>query len=309
MTSMVSNKLQSDNGYSAMWLFRISRNTCIDYTRRFIKESFVQHGSTCTVSTAIDSTTEEVVAIKKAKLSSFFLVARECAIVQSLGSHPHIAKVHEGFVDYLHQRAGLVMEYCNGVDLIDIVGSTENGLPISDFIKYASQLASALTHIHSRGICHRDIKADNVCTVVDNGACKIVDFGAACHVSEPITVLSSGTLEYLAPELVAPIEIYNSRLNVLNLKYDLTKCDVFALGVTFFSMITAKFPFKCASMRDPRFFTFVTQQQLGKRKTWETIPGPLKVLLISMCHVDPNQRWNMEKVEKYLQFLALVFEV
>eukprot|EP01134_Creolimax_fragrantissima_P000351 CFRG0351T1 len=226
---------------------------------------------------------------------------REFDIVQSLGSHPHIARIHEKFVDFPNRRVCLVMECCDGGDLVDILARADLGLSMPTFLCFALQLTDGLRFVHSKGVAHRDIKGDNICTSKIDGTIKIVDFGEAQHISEPVTYLRKGTLPYLAPELVAEIELNSSIYNVANQEFDLLKADVFSLGITFFSMVTSELPFNVASMSDSRFRAFKHTCQLGSTSTWKTIPPELKMLLVGMCHVDPTHRWSMGKVDNYLK--------
>eukprot|EP01134_Creolimax_fragrantissima_P000350 CFRG0350T1 len=277
------------------------QNKTRDCAKRFIKDTPLQTGSTCKVSKAIDLTTNEYVVLKKGILANKKKLEREYMILKYLGAHPNIAKIHEKFIDLPNKQVCLVMECYDGGDLVDILANEECGLAKRKFLNYARQLADGLAYIHSRGIAHRDLKGDNVCTSREDGTIKIVDFGEAQHISEPITCLRRGTLHYLAPELVAAIESSSSTQVVGHQEYDLLKCDIYSLGITFYSMITSQLPFEVASVNDERFNTFVNTCSMGPCATWLRIPPELKILLVGMCHFKPNLRWNIQMVCKYLQ--------
>jgi eukaryotic-like serine/threonine-protein kinase len=89
-------------------------------------------------------------------------------------NHPNIITIHD-----IDQAAGtdfIAMEYVSGKTL-DVV-TTRKGMRLSLALKYAVQIADALTKAHSAGIIHRDLKPSNV-MVNDDGIVKILDFGLA----------------------------------------------------------------------------------------------------------------------------------
>ena len=69
----------------------------------------------------------------------------------------------------------LLTEYCSGGSLNDRLArpSTEEMN-----VKWISQTARALAHLHSRGVVHRDLKADNVLLTAAEDV-KLADFGLA----------------------------------------------------------------------------------------------------------------------------------
>src|SRR5262250_2751348 len=105
---------------------------------------------------ARDSRLGRMVAIKILNERSARL-EREARAASAL-NHPNIVTLHDiahdGGVDYL------VMEYVPGEPLDKLI--TRKGLPISDAIPYATQVASALAAAHAANVTHRDLKPANV---------------------------------------------------------------------------------------------------------------------------------------------------
>ena len=63
------------------------------------------------------------------------------------------------------------------------------------------QVVDAVVYLHEKGICHRDIKGENVVLDAD-GNCKLVDFGAAKEGGADTFLMSmQGTPAYMAPEV------------------------------------------------------------------------------------------------------------
>jgi serine/threonine protein kinase len=109
-----------------------------------------------------------------------------------------------------------------------------------------------LSHLHRRGIIHRDIKPENI-LLSANGVPKLSDFGTA-YVQEgetqthsvPICTLSSGTLPYMAPEMLTRSKLHSYQ------------CDYWSLGVTAYELL-----FNCRpSVRNcPKRFIYFSANQ------------------------------------------------
>jgi len=72
----------------------------------------------------------------------------------------------------------LVTEYCPGGELFDYVCKWDV-LPENMAIEFLEQLLSGVEYLHAKGICHRDLKLENI-LLDDNNKVKIADFGMSC---------------------------------------------------------------------------------------------------------------------------------
>jgi serine/threonine protein kinase len=147
-------------------------------------------------------------------------------------NHTNIVTLYDiasdGEVDFL------VMEYVPGRPLNQVL--SQKGLPLTETIEYATQIASALAAAHAKGIVHRDIKPANV-IVTPESLVKILDFGlakvsvaATTPISETPTLLTGdgvalGTLGYMSPEQ-ARGETVDART------------DLFSFGAVLYEMAT-----------------------------------------------------------------------
>ena len=101
---------------------------------------------------------------------------REAEVLASL-NHPNIAQIYG-----VEERA-LVMEFVEGE-------SPKGPLPFDEAWNMAIQIADALEYAHEKGVIHRDLKPANV-KVTPGGAVKLLDFGLAKAMSEPVMSRSS----------------------------------------------------------------------------------------------------------------------
>ncbi|MBN9520605.1 serine/threonine protein kinase, partial [bacterium] len=113
-----------------------------------------------------------------------------------------------------------------------------DGLPYVDAaLTLAVEIADGLAHAHARGILHRDLKPANV-LLSDDGRAMLLDFNLAEDVklrgpAEDAAV--GGTLPYMAPEHVDAFREGHGRSDA--------RCDLYALGVILFELLTGRHPF------------------------------------------------------------------
>ena len=130
----------------------------------------------------------------------------------------------------------IVMEYVDGQDLQ--VRVRENGpLDFETAANFIAQAAEGLEHAHAANLIHRDIKPGNL-LVDPSGVVKLLDLGLALMKDDErasLTLVHNenvlGTADYLAPE---------QALNSHNIDY---RADIYALGCTFYCLLTGHPPF------------------------------------------------------------------
>lgn len=88
-------------------------------------------------------------------------------------------------------------------------------IPVAFIKLYMYQLFRSLAYIHSLGICHRDIKPQNLLLDPDSGILKLCDFGSAKHLvrGEP-NVSYICSRYYRAPELIFGATDYTTNIDV-----------------------------------------------------------------------------------------------
>ncbi len=165
---------------------------------------------------------------------------REARAISAL-EHPSICALYD--VGEANGRAYLVMQYLEGSTLATRLES--GPLPVSQALKIAVEITSALDAAHRHGLVHRDVKPGNI-MLTSTGA-KLLDFGlakqrpavsfntsGATAASAPIPLTAEGmilgTLHYMAPEQLCGEEAD-------------ARSDIYAFGTVLFEMFAGKPPF------------------------------------------------------------------
>ena len=99
-----------------------------------------------------------------------------------------------------------------------------------------ARLAEGLAHAHERGIVHQDLKPANV-LLGDEGQPLLLDFNLAVDTRSPRRSAAplGGTLPYMAPEQIRALQGKAADLD--------GRCDIYALGVILFQLLTGRLPF------------------------------------------------------------------
>ncbi|NIP39363.1 MAG: serine/threonine protein kinase [Candidatus Dadabacteria bacterium] len=182
---------------------------------------------------AIHETLDRVVALKVIHpelLSNADIIKRfyKEAKIQAQMTHPNIVTVF----DFLEVQNSyfLVMEYIEGESIGRII-KKQGPQEINFSLNIFKQILSGISHAHSKGIIHRDIKPNNF--ILTGGEVKITDFGIAHIVSDSAHTVAGtvlGTPKYMSPEQILGEQVDH-------------RSDVYSLGVSFYEILTGKVPF------------------------------------------------------------------
>ncbi|MCA0297055.1 MAG: Stk1 family PASTA domain-containing Ser/Thr kinase [Actinobacteria bacterium] len=143
-------------------------------------------------------------------------------------SHPNVVSVFDQGMDA--GRPYMVMEYVEGSTLRNLI-SREAPMEPQRALDLMIPVTAAVAAAHEAGIIHRDLKPENV-LISTRGQIKVADFGLARAVTAHTATANGmliGTVSYIAPELVTH-------------GHADTRCDVYALGVLLFEMLTGRKP-------------------------------------------------------------------
>lgn len=210
------------------------------------------------------------VAIKVIKLSDMKrdrqLIKREVAIMEKT-QHPSIV-AYIGFFQDL-EYCYIVTELCEGDNLMEKVRK-RGKLPETEGAEIAKSLLSALRYLHGLGICHRDVKPENV-LFTREGYAKLSDFGLARSLVDSRDISLVGTPYYLAPEALAG-------------QYS-AKCDLWSLGVLLYFALIGHLPFQGTDWADQQ-----AKVQSGHISDWGSLTQSGKLFLLKLLQVSPKVR-------------------
>ncbi|CDW91349.1 protein kinase domain containing protein [Stylonychia lemnae] len=201
---------------------------------------------------------------------------REIKILSRL-NHPNIMKLFESIDTLSHVY--LINEYAKGLPLNDYVKSLDpQKLEEVDAQNILRQIFDALAYLHSKNMCHRDIKLENIIIDPETKIIKIIDFGFAVYSTKTLK-LYCGTPTYMAPEIIAKKE------------YKGPPIDIWTSGIAFYIMLCGFFPFYAH-----------TDRELGRKISQGIFHIPKELseqsvkVLQKMLVVDPNQRASAAQI-------------
>lgn len=190
------------------------------------------------------------VALKVVKpgMDSQRVVARFEAERQALAllHHPGIAQVYDAGTTEAG-RPYFVMELVTGIAITDYCDRHE--LTIEERIDLFLQVCEAVQHAHQKGIIHRDIKPSNILILLedDNAAPKIIDFGIAKALTDPLTerTLTTEQGEFVGtPEYMSPEQVRMASEGVD------TRTDIYSLSIVLYRLLTGLLPFDAKTLRE-----------------------------------------------------------
>jgi PAS domain S-box-containing protein len=183
---------------------------------------------------------------------------------------------------HYNDRMTLVLEDPGGAPLDRLLGRP---LDVSPFLRIAIPLAGALRRVHERDLIHKDIKPANILVDAASGGVWLTGFGIASRLPRerqapaPPEVIA-GTLAYMAPE----------QTGRMNRSVD-SRSDLYALGVTFYEMLTGTLPFTAA---DPMEWVHchIARQPAPPNERDAGVPGPLSAIVMKLLAKTGEERYQ-----------------
>ena len=219
--------------------------------------------------------------------------------------HRHVVNVTDFGVDTIagHDVAYLVMEALHGETLEDVLAS-QGSLRLPQVVDIVTQVASALTAAHARGVVHRDLKPANIfltpdarggfhVTLLDFGIAKLRDDTFARHslpsgdtvgdhgasASNPLATQvgeSIGTPAYMSPEQCVGDAVD-------------ARSDLYSLGVLVYQMVSGTLPFRGDTMAllHQHFVAEVPALPSSAQ-----VPASVEAVLRRALNKDPDARFQ-----------------
>ena len=191
-------------------------------------------------------------------------------------SHPNIVSVYDvsrgGDMEYI------VMELIDGITLKQYM-EKRGQLNWRESLHFITQIMRGLSHAHSRGIIHRDIKPQNI-MVLRDGSVKVADFGIACLAdsAQTLTQEALGSVHYISPE-----QARGDR--------PAARSDIYSSGVVLYEMLTGRLPFEGESAVSVAI-QHLSSIPLAPREINPDIPEQLELICMKAMAPDLEHRYQ-----------------
>jgi len=250
-------------------------------------------GARSTIYQAIDESTGQVVALKRAVFESpedlriFEQMSAEYTVSRHL-DHPYLRKCYLLIKKRKFMRVQellMTMEYFDGQSLED-----QERLSLGDVLLVFRMVATALNAMHQKGYVHCDIKPNNI-LFNKSGTIKIIDFGQSCRIGQ-VKKRIQGTPEYIAPEQVRREHLSH-------------RTDIFNLGATMYWALTGRHV-PTLIQRTNQFGIPVSESQEFKapHEIYKKIPEELSMMVAQCVQDKPSDRpANMSELIAQLDVL------
>ena len=249
---------------------------------RYKIKSLLGEGGMATVYLADDLITRKEVAVKIIKedtmknpvnLTRFEREARAAASL----NHQNIVRVIN--IGTFEGRPYMVNELIKGQTLREVL-NVRGKFSVLEACDIMYQLSSAILHAHQHNVIHRDIKPQNV-YITSDSTVKLGDFGIATFQNASRVTRSEvvvGSVHYLAPEI--------SQGNQASVQ-----SDIYALGITFFELLTGKVPFDDESPVTVAL-KHIKDKLPSIRKLNSKVPAYVEKIIYKACEKNPHSRYR-----------------
>ncbi|MGH9676974.1 MAG: serine/threonine protein kinase, partial [Candidatus Acidiferrum sp.] len=207
----------------------------------------------------------------------FYREAKSCALL----NHPNIVRGIAAGQDEETGKHYMVLEFVDGPSAQALL-EAHGPMPVGDAVHLVLDIARGLEHAHSRNVVHRDIKPDNI-LITGSGLAKLSDLGLAKRTDETSHLTSTrqgfGTTAYMPYE------------QAMNAKKADGRSDIYALGATFYHLLTGQVPFPGDNHLD-----VVEKKKIGKYipagELNAAVPRVLDQILSRMLAMEPRDRYQ-----------------
>ncbi|KAI8019232.1 CDPK-related protein kinase [Camellia lanceoleosa] len=220
-----------------------------------------------------------VKVIQKVKMTTAIAiedVRREVKILRALTGHNNLVQFYDAFED--HENVYIVMELCEGGELLDRILSRGGKYTEDDAKVVLIQILNVVSFCHLQGVVHRDLKPENFLFTSkdENSQLKAIDFGLSDFV-KPDERLNDivGSAYYVAPE-------------VLHRSYS-TEADVWSIGVIAYILLCGSRPF-WARTESGIFRAVLKADPSFDEPPWPSLSSEAKDFVKRLLCKDPRKR-------------------
>ena len=182
-----------------------------------------------------------------------------------------------------HGRPIVILEDPLGTPL-DLL--LNGAMDIAQFLRLATRVAAALGHVHSRGLIHKDIKPANILVNATRDHAWLMGLGMASRLpserqSAQPPEFVAGTPAYMAPE----------QTGRMNRSID-SRSDLYALGVTFYEMLTGTLPFAASDPMELVHCHIAKQPTPPSERLKGGIPAAVSAIIMKLLAKTAEERYQ-----------------
>ncbi|CAK66762.1 unnamed protein product (macronuclear) [Paramecium tetraurelia] len=207
-------------------------------------------------------------------------------------SHANIVKAYKMYLDFdngfqSESQAYVILELIKGKEMFEVINEAGH-YSENDAKELFKQLLSAIEYMHRNGICHRDLKPNNILCLSDRKLIKVTDFNVSkfsdsykefgnLQDTEKIEMWTyTGTVAFSAPEIFTG-EGYNQMV------------DMWSAGCILYSMLSGQLPFNADYLND-----LIESIKLAKyefpEEIFQEVSSEAKDLIQQLLQKDPGLR-------------------
>jgi PAS domain S-box-containing protein len=181
-----------------------------------------------------------------------------------------------------NEQSVLVFEDPGGEPLNQLV---DGPMQTTVFLRLAVAIAHAVGQLHKRHLIHKDLKPSNIVVARESDRVWLTGFGIASRLVRERQPLEppefiAGTLAYMAPE----------QTGRMNRSID-SRSDLYALGVTFYEMLTGNLPFTAS---DPMewIHCHIARNPVPPHERVESVPAGVSAIVMKLLAKTPEERYQ-----------------
>jgi len=193
--------------------------------------------------------------------------------------HPNIVETYEFGLTTNNERY-IIMEFIEGTGLNTLIANSD--LKLKDRrIPLIRQMITALGAVHTAGYIHRDICPRNFILSADYNTIKLIDFGLTLPDEAPYRLPGNrtGTPLYMAPEIVRRRSTDR-------------RVDIFALGVTFYRLMTFHHPWPGSETSGKAALQHDTDESVPITKLMPKMNQKLADMIMRAIEPEPSNRFE-----------------
>lgn len=223
------------------------------------------------------------------------LIQNEINLLRTL-KHPHLLK----YIDDVEgpDNIFIITELLKGGELFDSIVEHEHYTEY-DAREVMRTLIEAIQYMHSQGVVHLDLKAENLMLSdpkpgpkekreQDLTAIKLIDFGLSCRVNDEYggVTLGAGTPSYMSPEYLVVNPVYGK------------PADCWAMGVLAFTLLAGQMPF-AGDDDDELQSAILAVEYEYEPEDWEDVSTEARDFIDKCLVKDPRKRMNVNQMMKH----------